>query len=84
MVPRSRLRGSSIGGWASIFSLEYTLNGASITKTGINENPYTLSEEPGNYVLLNVSSGQCSKTLSSGTLNATISEHLQPLQTFHE
>ncbi len=63
------------------FTVEYTLNGNKTTLNNIKDNPYILSGEAGEYVLLKVSSSECAGSLVSGGITkATISKPLKKLR----
>ncbi len=66
------------------WQVEYTLNGNTVTQTGITQNPYQVGTTAGTYVLLQISDKYCSNILPSGTINAIITQPLQPLQIYHE
>ena len=65
------------------FSIEYTLNGSTVTQGGITENPYSVGGTAGDYVLVQLSDKHCSNSSLSGQTNAIIGQPLNPLQIIH-
>lgn len=65
------------------FSVEYTFNGTTVTKTGINTTTYLVGNTSGDYKLLKVSSLGCKNSSLSGTVNSKISSPLPQLQILH-
>ncbi len=66
------------------YNIEYTLNGTTITQTGITENPYSVGETAGTYELLKITDKNCGNNTSSGQYTAIIGKELQPLQIIHD
>ena len=66
------------------YNVEYTLDGNTITQSGIMQNYFSVSGTSGNYVLISVSNKYCGAGSFSGTTNAIIGQQLQELQIFHE
>ncbi len=66
------------------FNIEYTLNGTTVTKNGITDNPYSIGETPGTYNLVQITDKYCNNNTFSGQSNAIIGEKLQQLQIIHD
>jgi hypothetical protein len=66
------------------FAIEYTLDGNTVTQSGITQNPYPVVGTAGNYVLTQVSDRHCINNTLTGTINAIIGQPLNILQIIHD
>ncbi len=66
------------------YNIEYSLNGTTLTKSNITNNPYSIGGASGEYKLLNISDKHCGSNTFSGQSTAIIGEELQPLQIIHD
>jgi len=73
----------NLSGYAP-YSVQYTINGNSVTQDGITQNPYSVGATAGNYVLTQVSDRHCINNTLTGTINAIIGQPLNTLQILHD
>ncbi len=66
------------------YNVEYTLNGTTVTQTGITDNPYSVGGTPGTYNLLQITDKYCNNNTFSGQSTAIIGKELQSLQIIHD
>jgi len=66
------------------YNVEYSVNGTSVIKNNITENPYSVGDVLGTYILLHASNKFCGTGTLGSTTNAIIGKELQELQIFHE
>ncbi len=66
------------------FDVEYTLNGTTVTQTGITDNPYSVGGTSGTYNLIEITDKHCNNNTFSGQSTAIIGEELQQLQIIHD
>lgn len=69
---------------AAPYNVEYTLNGGTVTQTGITDNPFLVGGTPGTYNLVQITDKHCNNNTFSGQSTAIIGEELQPLQIIHD